>query len=115
MKRAILGVLVGAGLVMALVGFWDQRNEVFAQRAAPLPAATAGGDLIALPVPLGDKAQVLTIVDPRQRTVGVYHIDLSTGKITLRSVRNINWDLQMTEFNSDNPSPREVRLQLEQR
>jgi hypothetical protein len=68
-----------------------------------------------LSAPLGDKAQILTVVDPRQRTVAVYHIDLGSGKITLRSARNIHWDLQMTEFNSDNPSPREIRLQLEQR
>jgi hypothetical protein len=101
---------------MLAVGLLDQRAEVFAQRVAPTPATTAaGGELIALPAPLGDKAQVLTVIDPRQQTMSVYHVDLPTGKITLMSVRCIRWDLQMTEFNGVNPLPREIRLQLEQR
>ena len=58
---------------------------------------------------------MLTVIDPRQQTIGVYSVDHVTGRISLRSVRNIRWDLQMTDFNSDNPLPREIRLQLEQR
>jgi hypothetical protein len=64
---------------------------------------------------MGDKGQMLTVIDPRQQAIGVYHIDLVTGKIALRSIRSIRWDLQMTDFNGENPLPREVRLQLEQR
>jgi hypothetical protein len=112
MKRAVLGALLGVILVGA-IGSVVERGEVLAQRAAPLP--TAGGELIALPMPAGDKAQVLAIVDTRQQTLGVYSIDLVSGRISLRSVRNIRWDLQMTDFNSDNPLPKEIRLQLEQR
>jgi len=47
--------------------------------------------------------------------MSVYHIELATGKIALRSVRNIHWDLQMTEFNSADPLPREIRSLLEPR
>jgi hypothetical protein len=115
MKRATLGILVIAGLVVAAIGYCGQRDEFLAPRAPAPPAAVQGSELIALPTPLGDKAQMLTVVDPRQRTMAVYHVDLVSGKITLRSVRNIHWDLQMSEFNSDHPSPREIRLQLEQR
>jgi len=113
MRRAILGVLIVAGLVTVTVGLFGQRNEALAQR---LPATPAGnGELIVVPTPLGDKGQMLTVIDPRSQTIGVYSVELPGGRITLRSVRNITWDLQMTEFNGDNPLPREIRSQLEQR
>jgi hypothetical protein len=114
MKRAVLVVLAGAGLVAVAVGLFGQRGEVLAQRIAAYPQPTAGGELIVVPTPLGEKGQLLTVIDPRQQTIGVYAID-ATGKVGLRSVRAIRWDLQMTDFNGDNPLPREVRLQLEQR
>ena len=115
MKRAILGALLGAGLVVVAVGLGGQRNEAFAQRTATYPPTGAGSDLIAIPTPVGDKAQMLTVIDPRQQTDGRVSHRLSSGKITLLSVRNIHWDLQMTEFNGVNPLPREIRQNLEPR
>jgi hypothetical protein len=114
MKRAILGALLGAGLVVA-VGLCGQRGEVFAQHPATYQPTGAGGELIAIPTPAGDKTQVLTVIDPRQQAIGVYHVDLGSGKITLLSVRNIQWDLKMTEFNGVNPLPQEIRRQLQPR
>ena len=116
MKRAILGALLGAGLVVVAVGLCGQRNVVFAQREAPSPATVAGGDLIAIPAgSAGGSSQMLTVIDPRQRVMSVYWIDGHSGRIELRSVRNIQWDLQMTDFNGVEPLPRDIRRQLEQR
>jgi hypothetical protein len=116
MKRAVLGSLVCVGLVMAAVGAAGQRGEVFAQRVTPPdPPAVAGGELIVVPATLADKGQMLTVVDPRQKVVCVYHIDLATGKIALRSVRKIHWDLQMTYMNNENPLPQEIQSLLEQK
>jgi hypothetical protein len=39
---------------------------------------------------------------------------LGKGDITLKSVRNIHWDLQMVEFNTEAPLPREIRSMLDQ-
>ena len=117
MKRAVLGALLGAGLVMAAVAAAEQRGEITSQRtmpAAPAPAAVAGSELIVVPASLGEKGQMLTVVDPRQRVISVYHID-AAGKIALKSVRNIQWDLQMTYLNNDLPLPQEIRSLLEQR
>ena len=113
MRRAVLGALVGMGLVAVAVGLFDLRSEVLAQRVVSPPVG--GGDLIAVPTPMGEKGQMLTVIDPRQQTIAVYSVELPTGKIALRSVRKISWDLQMLDFNSENPTPREIRLQLEQR
>jgi hypothetical protein len=119
MKRVILGLLVAAGVVAIVVFVLDRRNEVMAQHVAAYPQASpqpiCGGELIAVPSPVGDKGQMLTVIDPRQQTMGVYWIEAATGKITLRSVRNIRFDLMMMDFNGDNPLPKEIRLQLEQR
>ncbi len=119
MKRAILGLLAGAGVVALAVCLLDHRGEVMAQHVVPYPQPSpqpvCGGELIAVPSPVGEKGQMLTVLDPRQQTMGVYWIEAGTGKITLRSVRNIHFDLMMTDFNGDAPLPREIRLQLEQR
>ena len=55
------------------------------------------------------------MIDPEKHVMSVYHIDLATGVVMLKSVRNIHWDLQMSEFNGTNPLPREVRSMLDQR
>jgi hypothetical protein len=115
MKRAILGTLVGVGVVMVAVAVAQQRGEMFAQRAAPTAAtatATAGTELIVTSALLADKAQMLTVVDPRQRVVAVYQIELATGKIALKSARNIQWDLQISDMNTEAPLPQQIQSML---
>ena len=77
--------------------------------------AGVAGDMIALVTPAGEGRQLLTIVDSKQQTVAVYHVDVATGKIALGSVRQIEWDLKLSEFNSDHPLPGEIRGLLKQR
>ena len=115
MKTAVLGVLAGAVLAVVAIAGSDRRDEAFAQRLGAVPANAAGGELIVQLLSTGDKSQLLAVIDPRQRAMGVYQIDPATGKITLWSVRNLQWDLQMAEFNTGNPPPREIRAMLEQR
>ena len=119
MKRAILGTLVGVGLVMAAAAVAEQRGEYLAatceRRRRRLRRPSAGTELIVVPTALGDKVQMLTVVDPRQRVLSVYHIDMATGKIALKSVRNIQWDLQINDLNNENPLPQEIRSLLEQK
>ena len=108
MKRLALGSFLILVLVMAAAAVGDQRGEILAQRAAPAPAAASGTELIVVPSSLGEKGQMLTIVDPRQRVISVYHIDLATGSIALKSVRNFQWDLQVLSLNNDKPLPQEI-------
>ena len=115
MKFAMLGALAGAGLVIAALGTLDHRNDVFAQRLTSYDQADSANQLIALSAPAGEQGQLLTVIDPRLRVMSVYHVDLVSGKIALRGVRNIHWDLQMTHFNNDNPLPDEIRSLLEPR
>jgi hypothetical protein len=107
MRAAVLGIVGGLTLLIAWgIGF----PEASAQRPAAAPDRVATADLIALSFDSGEGRQQLTVVDPRSRVVAVYHIDRATGALTLKSVRNVHWDLQIEDYNSASPTPREIRL-----
>ncbi|MEN6497483.1 MAG: hypothetical protein ABFD16_24560 [Thermoguttaceae bacterium] len=114
MKTVMLGVLVCAGLVMAAAGATPGgNNEGLPRRPGPLPQVQANGDFIALSTVVGDKYQQLVVVDPKAHVMSVYHVDLASGAIHLRCVRNIHWDLQMMDFNGTAPLPREIQAQIQ--
>jgi len=115
MRRMVLAALIGAGLVTVVIDALDRPKEVFAQQMAAFPQHGSKDGLIAVPGPTGEQGQLLAVIDPRGRVMSVYHIDKATGKIGLRSVRNIHWDLQMMEFDNEGLLPREIRSLLEQR
>jgi hypothetical protein len=53
--------------------------------------------------------QQLVVLDVRTRTMAVYHVEPVNGKLQLKSVRNLVWDLQMEHFNGQPPLPGELR------
>ena len=71
----------------------------------------SGGGLIVLGGDAGESQQIV-LIEPKSRVVSVYHVRRATGEISLKSVRSIQGDLQLEEFNSDSPSPREIRSLL---
>ena len=111
MRVVCLSVLVGAGLLMALAAGPIAGESVY--EPAVRRTATRSDELITHFAAGEGRPHTLVVVDERQRTVGVLHIDATTGEITLKSVRNINWDLQMTDFNSNSPLPQDIRKGLE--
>jgi hypothetical protein len=110
MRIAAGGAL--AVLVVALLAASVLPSVGFAQRAAVSPGSAAGG-LITLSTSVGDHRQQLVVVDPETRGLAVYHIDNASGEISLKSVRNIHYDLKISEFNGTSPLPREIRSLLE--
>jgi hypothetical protein len=58
------------------------------------------------------RPHTVVVTDPANAVLAVYHIDPVSGGIALKSVRNLSWDLKFTEYNSDNPSPQDVRAGL---
>ena len=113
MRNAVLGALVIASLWMLVAGVAGGRDRLAA--AGPVASEGAGQELVTLATPVGDNRQMLTIVDPRTRAICVYHVELATGAIALKSVRHIHWDLQMTEYNTLAPLPREIQHTFGQR
>lgn len=112
MRTAVVGAACLAILVIATWAL-SATNVGFAQKVAPPFPGSSG--LLSHVVQLGDTRQQLTLVDPNMRVVAVYQIDLAKGDITLKSVRNVHWDLQMLEFNTAAPLPREIRSMLDQK
>lgn len=108
-------VLVGAFVAcVTAICLWPHtsRDQAFAQ--APPMAQAADGSLLALALGGNDQSKQVVIVDPRKRAISVYQIDSQSGAIELQSVRRIEWDLDMMQFNAAEPLPQEIRTFLEQ-
>jgi hypothetical protein len=122
MRVAVFGLSVVAVLVVVLtVHSFDMSanaqtpKEPTAQPVLParIPLAAAG-DLMAFSSELSNGPAQVTLIDAKSRVMCVYHVDRE-GKIELKSVRNVQWDLLIEEFNGVSPLPREIRALLEQR
>jgi hypothetical protein len=135
MRGLVGGALLGLGLVVTwAVGFADAQAPYKAQtpykaqapysgeaprgatndRAGTSDRAGSSADLLALSQDGGDGRQQITIVDPRQRVMAVYTIERGSGALQLKSVRNLTWDLQIEDYNSGTPAPRDIRALKDQ-
>lgn len=74
--------------------------------------------LLAFSVVVDNGVQTLTVIDPINRTMCVYHVYLNgpdAGRFELMSGRNISADLKFDEYNAMRPLPWEMRTLLEQK
>ena len=98
--RMLLGSLlvvmgfVAGGVVIGLSGSLIADNP----SRQPLQSVPSQ-QLIAFSLDLGNSGQQVTLIDTGRRVLGVYHIDRTSGEISLKCVRNTHWDLLMDEFN----------------
>jgi len=108
MRRSLFGALLGASLVIAVTA---GRGSSETGYAPPIdsPARSGSSELITHVSSTDGPVLTVTVVDPKQRVMAVYHVDRATGEISPKSVRNLTWDLQMIEFNSGNPLPQDIR------
>jgi len=115
MRGWIGGVILGlAVLVAGVVGFADAQAPRAVSHDRSVQGAASSPDLLALSHDGGDGRQQITIIDPRQRVMAVYHVDRSSGALQLKSVRNLQWDLLIEDYNSGTPAPRDIRALKEQ-
>ncbi len=112
MKATLIGAFGGAMLVALVGAFFGHDTPAFAQRPAGFDSSP---ELITLATQIDNVRQQLTVIDPRTQVMSVYHLELPSGKISLLSVRNIHWDLQMIEFNGVSPLPSEIRAKFDSR
>ena len=110
MKNVAFGTLVVAVLLI-FAGQWSDRTD---RAMAAGSTGVAAGELVTHSSTIDGARTELTVVDPRMRVISVYHVDHGSGEIALKSVRNINWDMQMIHFQSGRPLPQEIRSLLEQ-
>ena len=112
MRQSLVGALMIAGLVIAATAGRGASEPARGPVANTSPYASSA-ELITHVTAADTEPQVVTVIDPRQRVMAVYHVDRATGEITPKSIRNFTWDLQMIEFNSGNPLPQDIRSGLQ--
>ncbi len=80
----------------------------------PGPTSTGNENLLMHSGLSSSGANQVILVDTTKRVMAVYFVAPDTGIIQLKSVRNLNADLQLEEFNGSDPSPSKVRSILNQ-
>jgi len=108
MRRSLFGALLGASFGDCGRG-WPRQLGTAVCSADGFACRSGGNELITNVTATDGAALTVTVIDPKQRVMAVYHVDRGTGEITPKSVRNLTWDLQMIEFNSGSPLPQDIR------
>ena len=62
--------------------------------------------------PIDTGLQMLLVVDPNRQVLAVYHIETSSGKVSLQSTRALGYDLQIEDFNAADPKPSSIKKML---
>lgn len=107
-----LAILVTVCLVGMAGGRLLAQRPARVSPPAGLPAAS-GGTLWISATPLDDTHQLLIVIDPQLRNAAIYHVDGPGGTLTLKSTRDITWDLMVGDFNSQEPKPSALKKMLE--
>ena len=88
--------------------------QVVVQQQPELPKWLV--DFAALPPLPGEsipRFRAVTIVDTESKKIAVYHLDLTTGGVRLLSVRDIQPDLMLDQFNALSPLPSEIIREMQ--
>ena len=88
MRLWAAGVVVAAGLLIAVLGVTVDPHAVFADRVGPSPV-NGSSQLVTLLTPLADNRQQLLVIDPELHMMGVYHLDAG-GQIVLKKHAQIS-------------------------
>jgi hypothetical protein len=75
---------------------------------APAHAASSGTTIMASSI-LSNGMQQIVLFDQPKQTLAVYHVEPSSGDIQLKSVRRLDADLALQEFNLSEPTPSTIR------
>ena len=101
------GVLAAASVVWILAA---PASTLHSQSVQTDSADEGGSDLKVLSSVLPTGIQQIVVVEANGRTMAVYHVEPTQGKIQLKSVRKLSWDLNMEQFNGQAPLPSELKL-----
>lgn len=94
-----IALVLMSGWLGSVLSPWGQG----ARGPAVQAASGAAGNPIALVEQTSGGAQVLYLLDQAQRTVAVYQYDPARGKLKLSASRHFGADMQLLEFNNEEP------------
>ena len=103
-------------IVLFLSGYFGSQFTTTPAQANVLDATTSNTNNSQLLMSSTDleTGKQITIIDVKSKAISVYLIERSTGKIQFLSTRNAHWDFQLDEYNSGNPTPREIKQLISQ-
>lgn len=91
-------------------GYGGPISQLPGMGISPVAVSTASsGNFIMASTQLPTGTQQVVITDSAARTIAVYHVMPENGTIVLKSVRKIDADLGLEEFNGTDPLPSKVR------
>lgn len=103
-RRAWLPIVA----VLGVVALWEG-----GQLAAERVTTPVGQGLWISESRLDDGRRLLLLVDPASRHAAVYHVDAAAGTLTLKSTRDVTWDLMVGDFNAQEPRPAVLQKMLQ--
>ena len=106
------GCLGGTVAVVAFLGSGGMAAQR-AGRSLPSGPGDSTSPLWMQATPLDDGRQMLLMVDQQNRTLAIYHVDPAAGTLTLKSTRDVRWDLMVEDFNCQEPRPSALKKMLE--
>jgi hypothetical protein len=104
--------LAAGGVALIAVGIWIGSLGGWTAAQRPLPPDGGSGLWISTG-PLDDARRLLLVVDPHLKNAAVYHVDAAAGTLTLKSTRDISYDLLVGDFNAQAPKPADLKKMLE--
>ena len=112
MRISFVGALLGASLVIGAMAGRSSSEPAYAP-PIDLPGRANSSELFTQVTATDGQPLTVTVIDPKQRVMAIYHVDRASGEIMPKSVRNITWDLQIIEYNSGKPLPQDIRNGLQ--
>jgi hypothetical protein len=95
-------------ILLLIVLFWTVSPSPHRGHSqSPKLSEATSVEVVSTMLPNG--VQQIVVIDTQQKSMAVYQVEPNQGKIQLRSVRRLVWDLQMEEFNGQTPLPSELR------
>ena len=77
--------------------------------SAPVSTSSANEAMIVTSNRIANGNTQMIVVHSQRQSIAVYEISNDSGTIQLKSVRNINADFMLDDFNGTDPSPEKVR------
>jgi len=108
---AILSQMWGQPVHGQPAGFFVESPAVAPQVVVQQPAELP--KLIVDFVSLSPQIRAVTVVDTEAKKIAIFHQNLTDGGLGLLSVRNIQPDLMLDEYNARSPLPSELMLEMQ--
>ena len=107
--RYALVAVAGAAVAVLAVSLLAPQSSL----ALPDGAPTAADGVFAVPAQLTSDVHGLYLIDTRNETILLYSYSPRSRNLRLLSARSFQYDRRLTNFNTDKPSPDQVRELLE--